>query len=52
LALGSNVPILLQKSLMDLRNGDSVVVMRFAMEASDDGTARSRPRGAVLFVSS
>jgi hypothetical protein len=52
LALGGNVPILLQKSLMVLRNGDSVVVMRFAREASDDGAARSRPRGAVLFVSS
>jgi hypothetical protein len=37
---------------MDLRNGDSVVVMRFAMEASDDGAARSRPRGAVFLYRS
>jgi transposase len=37
LALGSNVPILLQKSLMVPKNSDSVAVMRFAVEASDDG---------------
>jgi hypothetical protein len=40
----SNVPILLQKSLAALLNSDSVVLMRFAVEAIDDGAAQSRPR--------
>src|ERR1700756_5678738 len=38
------VPILLQKSLMVPKKSDSVAVMRFAVEASDDGAAQSRPR--------
>jgi len=46
------VPILLQKSLMVLKTSDSVAVMRFAVEASDDGAAQSRPRTAALFISS
>jgi hypothetical protein len=33
--------ILLQKSLMASPNSDSVTVMRFAVEASDDGAVRS-----------
>jgi len=37
-------PILLQKSLAISVNGDSVALMRFAMEAIDDGAAQSRPR--------
>jgi hypothetical protein len=45
------VPILLQKSLMVSENGDSVAVMRFAVEASDDGAAQSRSRAVVLFIS-
>ena len=45
-------PILLQKSLMVLKTSDSVAVMRFAVEASDDGAAQSRPRTAALFISS
>ena len=44
-------PILLRKSLMVSRNGDSVVVKRFAVEASDDGAAQSRSRAVVLFIS-
>jgi len=36
--------ILLQKSLAISVNGDSVALMRFAMEAIDDGAAQSRPR--------
>src|SRR5262245_10927893 len=36
-------PILLQKSLMTLGRSDSVVVMRFAVEAGDDGAAQARP---------
>jgi hypothetical protein len=43
-------PILLQKSLMASVNSDSVALMRFAAEASDDWAAQSRPRPAVLFV--
>jgi hypothetical protein len=39
----SNVPILLQKSLAAFVNGDSVAVMRFAVEAIDDGAAQWRP---------
>jgi hypothetical protein len=50
--LVSSVPILLQKSLMVPKNSDSVAVMRFAVEASDDGAAQSRPRATALFVSS
>jgi hypothetical protein len=45
------VPILLQKSLMLSGNSDSVSVMRFAVEASHDGTAQSRSRAVVLFIS-
>lgn len=33
-------PILLQKSLAMLLNNDSVVLMRFAVEAIDDGAAQ------------
>jgi len=40
----SNVPILLQKSLAALLNNNSVLLMRFALEAIDDGAAQSRPR--------
>jgi hypothetical protein len=36
--------ILLQKSLATLLNNDSVALMRFAVEAIDDGAAQSRPR--------
>jgi hypothetical protein len=43
-------PILLQNSLMPSANSDSVVLMRFAAEAGDDGAAESRPRAAVLFI--
>jgi hypothetical protein len=50
LALGSYVPILLKKSLMISGSSDSVAVMRFAVEAGDDGAARSRSRAAVLFI--
>src|SRR5262245_37736031 len=42
--------ILLQKSLMVCRNGDSVAVMRFAAEAGDDGAAEGGPRAIFLFV--
>jgi hypothetical protein len=45
------VPILLQKSLMFSEDSDSVAVMRFAVEASDDGAAQSRSKAVVLFVS-
>jgi hypothetical protein len=44
------VPILLQKSLMACARSDSLVQMRFAAEAGDDGTSQSRPRAAVLFI--
>src|SRR5262245_18547422 len=43
-------PILLQKSLMAFANGDSVALMRFAAEASDDGAAQPGPGAAFLFV--
>jgi len=43
-------PILLKKSLMISGSSDSVAVMRFAVEAGDDGAARSRSRAAVLFI--
>lgn len=46
----SYVPILLKKSLMISGSSDSVAVMRFAVEAGDDGAARSRSRAAVLFI--
>ena len=42
--------ILLKKSLMISGSSDSVAVMRFAVEAGDDGAARSRSRAAVLFI--
>jgi hypothetical protein len=42
----------LQKSLAILLNNDSVALMRFAVEAIDDGAAQSRPRRVFLFVSS
>ena len=35
---------MLQKSLATLLNNDSVALMRFAVEAIDDGAAQSRPR--------
>jgi hypothetical protein len=41
--LARNYPML-QKSLAALLNSDSVVLMRFAVEAIDDGAAQSRPR--------
>ena len=44
------VPILLKKSLMISGSSDSVAVMQFAVEAGDDGAARSRSRAAVLFI--
>ena len=47
---GRKVPILLKKSLMISGSSDSVAVMRFAVEAGDDGAARSRSRAAVLFI--
>ncbi len=47
---GRYVPILLKKSLMISGSSDSVAVMRFAVEAGDDGAARSRSRAAVLFI--
>ena len=50
--IGSFVLILLRKSLMVSGNSDSVAVMRFAVEASDDGAAQSRPRAVALFISS
>jgi len=46
------VPILLQKSLAILLNNDSVALMRFAVEAIDDGAAQSRSGRVFLFVSS
>ena len=39
---GRSVPILLQKSLAMLLNNDSVALMRFAVEAIDDGATQSR----------
>jgi hypothetical protein len=42
------VPILLQKSLMVSGNGDSVALMRFAAEASDDG-AINRNQGQLFY---
>src|SRR5262249_32247775 len=51
-ALGRYWQILLQKSFMVPKNSDSVAVMRFAVEASDDGAAQSGPRAVVLFISS
>jgi hypothetical protein len=42
--------ILLQKSLMASANDDSLALMRFAVEAEDDGAAQSRPRTVVLFI--
>jgi hypothetical protein len=42
--------ILLQKSLMACARSDSLVQMRFAAEAGDDGTSQSRPKAAVLFI--
>jgi hypothetical protein len=38
--------------LQALLVGDSVPVMRFAAEASDDGAARSRPETAFLRIQS
>ena len=44
--------ILLQKSLMVSTIDDSLALTRFVVEAGDDGAAQSRPRAAVLFISS
>jgi hypothetical protein len=44
--------ILLQNTLAFLPNDDSVALMRFAVEAIDDGAAQSRPRRVFLFISS
>jgi hypothetical protein len=46
------VPILLQNPLAFLPKDDSVALMRFAVEAIDDGAAQSRPRRVFLFISS
>jgi hypothetical protein len=40
---GREWPILLQRSFAFAVNNDSVALMRFAMEAIDDGAAQSRP---------
>jgi hypothetical protein len=48
--IGRNVPILLQKSLAIFVNSDSVALMRFAMEAIDDGAAQSRSGRVFLFI--
>ena len=42
--------ILLQKSLATLLNDDSVALMRFAVEAIDDGAAQARSGAVFLFV--
>jgi hypothetical protein len=42
--------ILLQKSLMSSGRSDSVTVMRFAVEARDDGAAQAGPRSIFLFI--
>jgi hypothetical protein len=44
--------ILLQNPLAFLPKDDSVALMRFAVEAIDDGAAQSRPRRVFLFISS
>lgn len=44
--------ISLQKSLACLWRSDSVTLMRFAMEAIDDGSAQSRSGTAFLFIPS
>ena len=49
-AHGSFWQILLQKSLMSLVRSDSVAVMRFAVEASDDGAAQAEPKSVFLFI--
>ena len=49
---GRYVPILLQNPLAFLPKDDSVALMRFAVEAIDDGAAQSRPRRVFLFISS
>ena len=46
------VQILLQNPLAFLPKDDSVALMRFAVEAIDDGAAQSRPRRVFLFISS
>jgi hypothetical protein len=46
------VKILLQNPLAFLPKDDSVALMRFAVEAIDDGAAQSRPRRVFLFISS
>jgi hypothetical protein len=46
------VPILLQNTLAFVPKDDSVALMRFAVEAIDDGAAQSRPRRVFLFISS
>jgi len=48
--VGCNVPILLQKSLAYFAVSDSVTLMRFAMEAVDDGAAQSRSGAVFLFI--
>jgi len=53
--LGANFrrwQILLQNPLAFLPKDDSVALMRFAVEAIDDGAAQSRPRRVFLFISS
>jgi len=47
-----DVPILLQKCFVFSVNSDSVALMRFAMEAVDDGAAESRSGAIFLFIPS
>ena len=46
----SSWPILLQKSLIVSSRSDLLVLMRFAAETDDDGSAQSRSRAVVLFI--
>ena len=49
-AVGRSWQILLQKCFVFSVNSDSVALMRFAMEAVDDGAAESRSRTIFLFI--
>ena len=51
-AIVGYVPILLQKSLAIPLNDDSFALMRFAVEAVDDGATQSRSGRVFLFISS
>ncbi len=50
IALRRDWQILLQKSLMASARSDSLIQMRFAVEAGDDGATQARPKAAVLFI--